>query len=209
METTLTSVPQHYPKLQKYISLFPPEVRQRKSEEDDDEGGSAEENIEESDGEDEEGASSEDESDEETAAEKARKAAFFASDSAPSESHSSFLTMNLSRPLLKAITTLGFHSPTPIQAATIPVGLLGKDIVGNAVTGSGKTAAFIIPMIERLLYRERGKKAAATRCVILVPTRELAVQCYDVGKKLATHTDIQFCLIVGKPHTYICVYHDH
>ena len=132
-------------------------------------------------------------------AEKARKAAFFASDTAPSQSHSSFLTMNLSRPLLKAITTLGFHSPTPIQAATIPVGLLGKDVVGNAVTGSGKTAAFIIPMIERLLYRERGKKAAATRCVILVPTRELAVQCYDVGKKLATHTDIQFCLIVGKP----------
>ncbi|VDB99617.1 unnamed protein product [Peniophora sp. CBMAI 1063] len=141
--------------------------------------------------------SSEDGSDEETAAERARKAAFFASDAAPSEAHSSFLTMNLSRPLLKAITTLGFHSPTPIQAATIPVALLGKDIVGNAVTGSGKTAAFIIPMIERLLYRERGKKAAATRCVILVPTRELAVQCYDVGKKLATHTDIQFCLIVG------------
>lgn len=157
-----------------------------------------EEDVEGSDGED--AASSEDESDEETAAEKARKAAFFASDSAPSEAHSSFLTMNLSRPLLKAITTLGFHSPTPIQAATIPVALLGKDIVGNAVTGSGKTAAFIIPMIERLLYRERGKKAAATRCVILVPTRELAVQCYDVGKKLATHTDIQFCLIVGTQH---------
>lgn len=105
--------------------------------------------------------------------------------------------MNLSRPVLKALTSLGFHIPTPIQAATIPVGLLGKDVVGNAVTGSGKTAAFIIPMIERLLYRDRGKKAAATRCLILVPTRELAVQCYDVGKKLATHTDIQFCLVVG------------
>jgi ATP-dependent RNA helicase DDX27 len=105
--------------------------------------------------------------------------------------------MNLSRPIHKALTSLGFHTPTPIQAATIPVGLMGKDVVGNAVTGSGKTAAFIIPMIERLLYRDRGKKAAATRCLILVPTRELAVQCYDVGKKLATHTDIQFCLVVG------------
>ena len=105
--------------------------------------------------------------------------------------------MNLSRPVLKALTSLGFHTPTPIQAATIPVGLLGKDVVGNAVTGSGKTAAFIIPMIERLLYRDRGKRAAATRCLILVPTRELAVQCYDVGKKLATHTDIQICLVVG------------
>jgi ATP-dependent RNA helicase DDX27 len=105
--------------------------------------------------------------------------------------------MNLSRPLLKALTSLGFNTPTPIQAATIPVALMGKDIVGNAVTGSGKTAAFIIPMLERLLYREKGKKAAATRCLVLVPTRELGVQCFEVGKKLSAHTDIQFCLAVG------------
>jgi ATP-dependent RNA helicase DDX27 len=133
----------------------------------------------------------------ETEVQKARKKAFFSSDATSPEYHSSFLTMNLSRPVLKALTSLSFHTPTPIQAATIPVGLLGKDVVGNAVTGSGKTAAFIIPMIERLLYRDRGKRAAATRCLILVPTRELAVQCYDVGKKLATHTDIQICLVVG------------
>lgn len=145
----------------------------------------------------EEELSSEEESEPETQAEKDRKAAFFADDAPTSDAHSSFLTMNLSRPVLKALTTLGFSKPTPIQAATIPVGLLGKDVVGNAVTGSGKTAAFIIPMIERLLYRDKGKKAAATRCLILVPTRELAVQCYDVGKRLGTHTDIQFCLIVG------------
>ncbi|KAH9982400.1 DEAD-domain-containing protein [Lactifluus volemus] len=122
-----------------------------------------------------------DESVSETEAQKAQKIAFFSSDAASPEQHSSFLTMNLSRPILKALTSLGFHMPTPIQAATIPVGLLGKDVVGNA----------------RLLYRDRGKKAAATRCLILVPTRELAVQCYDVGKKLAAHTDIQFCLVVG------------
>ncbi|KAG6879285.1 nucleolar DEAD-box protein required for synthesis of 60S ribosomal subunit [Termitomyces sp. T32_za158] len=105
--------------------------------------------------------------------------------------------MNLSRPILKALTTLGFTKPTPIQAATIPVALIGKDVVGGAVTGSGKTAAFMIPILERLLYREKGKNAAATRCVVLVPTRELAVQCYDVGIKLATHTDIRICLVVG------------
>jgi len=105
--------------------------------------------------------------------------------------------MNLSRPILKALTTVGFSKPTPIQAATIPVALLGKDIVGGAVTGSGKTAAFIIPMLERLLYRDRGKKAVATRCLVLVPTRELAAQCFEVGTKLAAHTDIRFCLIVG------------
>ncbi|KIJ25753.1 hypothetical protein M422DRAFT_273273 [Sphaerobolus stellatus SS14] len=141
--------------------------------------------------------SSSDDSEPETQAEKARKAAFFADDSAAAEVHTSFLTMNLSRPIYKALTTLGFHTPTPIQAATIPVALLGKDIVGNAVTGSGKTAAFIIPMLERLMYRERGKNAAAIRCLILVPTRELAVQCYEVGTKLAAHTDVQFCLVVG------------
>ncbi|KAG6885275.1 nucleolar DEAD-box protein required for synthesis of 60S ribosomal subunit, partial [Termitomyces sp. T159_Od127] len=133
----------------------------------------------------------------ETQADKDRKAAFFDSEMKPSDNHSSFLSMNLSRPILKALTTLGFTKPTPIQAATIPVALLGKDVVGGAVTGSGKTAAFMIPILERLLYREKGKSAAAIRCVILVPTRELAVQCFDVGMKLATHTDIRICLIVG------------
>jgi len=158
------------------------------------------ESEEEEDGseEDEEPSDSSEESDEdETQFEKDRKAAFFADDTGPSEQHDSFLSMNLSRPILKALTSLGFATPTPIQAATIPVALLGKDVVGNAVTGSGKTAAFIIPMIERLLYRERGKKAAATRCLILVPTRELGVQCYEVGKKLSAHTDVRFCLTVG------------
>ncbi|KAG6857580.1 hypothetical protein H0H87_000179 [Tephrocybe sp. NHM501043] len=149
------------------------------------------------DEEEEEDDSSDDGSEIETQAEKDRKAAFFDFEAGPSDTHDSFLTMNLSRPILKAITTLGFTKPTPIQAATIPVALLGKDIVGNAVTGSGKTAAFIIPILERLLYREKGKNAAATRCVILVPTRELAVQCFDVGMKLATHTDIRLCLVVG------------
>ncbi|KAI0078894.1 DEAD-domain-containing protein [Panus rudis PR-1116 ss-1] len=143
------------------------------------------------------GSSSEDEEEEETQAEKDRKAAFFAEESSESNEHTSFLTMNLSRPILKSISALGFNKPTPIQAATIPVALLGKDIVGNAVTGSGKTAAFMIPMIERLLYRERGAKAAATRCLVLVPTRELGVQCFEVGTKLAAHTDIRFCLVVG------------
>ncbi|TDL28452.1 DEAD-domain-containing protein [Rickenella mellea] len=143
------------------------------------------------------GSSSGDDSEHETQAEKARKAAFFADDSENKSVHTSFLTMNLSRPILKALTALSFNVPTPIQAATIPVALLGKDVVGNAVTGSGKTAAFIIPVLERLLYRERGIKAAAVRCVVLVPTRELGVQCYDVGKKLAAHTDVRFSLIVG------------
>lgn len=144
----------------------------------------------------EDDSSSDDE--EETEADKARKVAFFAEETESSATCDTFLEMNLSRPILKAVSTLGYQKPTPIQASTIPVALLGKDIVGNAVTGSGKTAAFMIPMLERLLYREKGKKAAATRCLILLPTRELAVQCFEVGKKLGAHTDIQFCLLVGE-----------
>ena len=150
-------------------------------------------------------ASSSDNTEPETQADIARKAAFFDSETPSSEIHSSFLTMNLSRPILKALTNVGFNKPTPIQAATIPVALLGKDVVGGAVTGSGKTAAFIIPMLERLLYRDKGKKAAATRCLVLVPTRELAAQCFEVGTKLAIHTDVRFCLIVGTRTTQLPV----
>lgn len=135
---------------------------------------------------------------EETLAEKERKAAFFASETPQSpDIDSSFLTMNLSRPILKALTSLSFHKPTPIQARTIPAALLGKDIVGNAVTGSGKTAAFMIPILERLLYRDKSKKAAAIRCLVLVPTRELGVQCFEVATKLAIYADIRSALVVG------------
>ncbi|KAG9314378.1 DEAD-domain-containing protein [Chiua virens] len=145
---------------------------------------------------DAENAESSDSSEVETQAEKDRKAAFFTSE-VHTNAHTSFLTMNLSRPIQKALNTLGFVSPTPIQAATIPIALLGKDIVGSAVTGSGKTAAFVVPLLERLLYREKGKHAAATRCLVLVPTRELAVQCFEVSSKLAAYTDIRFCLAAG------------
>ncbi|CAG7851596.1 ATP-dependent RNA helicase drs1; AltName: Full=DEAD box RNA helicase 11 [Serendipita indica DSM 11827] len=142
--------------------------------------------------------SSSEEEEEETEMDKERKAAFFAAEEEQMQDMpSTFLTMNLSRPIMKSLTSLSFHTPTPIQAATIPVALLGKDIVGNAVTGSGKTAAFMIPILERLLYRQKGKNAAATRCLVLVPTRELAVQCFEVGTKLAAHTDIQISLVVG------------
>jgi ATP-dependent RNA helicase DDX27 len=107
----------------------------------------------------------------------------------------SFQTMGLSRPILKGLAAVGFTEPTPIQAKTIPVALLGKDVVGGAVTGSGKTAAFIIPILERLLYRP--KKVPTTRVAILMPTRELAVQCFNVSQKLATYADVTFAQIVG------------
>ncbi|KAJ2576584.1 nucleolar DEAD-box protein required for synthesis of 60S ribosomal subunit, partial [Coemansia sp. RSA 1836] len=129
--------------------------------------------------------------------EEARKRAYFATpeDGPASDVPESFTTMNLSRQIMKGLTKLGFAQPTPIQARTIPLALLGKDICGGAQTGSGKTAAFLVPILERLLYRP--KNSAVTRVLILCPTRELAIQCHNVSTKLAGFTDISTCLCVG------------
>ncbi|KAK4169502.1 hypothetical protein QBC43DRAFT_340846 [Cladorrhinum sp. PSN259] len=140
------------------------------------------------------------ESDEEDAEEAAKRKEFFAEEhielAKPGKGErASFQTMSLSRPILRGLASVGFTKPTPIQAKTIPIALMGKDVVGGAVTGSGKTAAFVVPILERLLYRP--KKVPTTRVVILTPTRELAIQCHAVATKLACHTDIKFCLAVG------------
>lgn len=110
-------------------------------------------------------------------------------------SGASFHTMNLSRPLLKATEALHFIHPTPIQKATIPLALAGRDICGCAATGTGKTAAYMLPILERLLYRP--KEHCVTRVLILVPTRELGVQVFQVSRQLAEFTTISFGLSVG------------
>ena len=157
-------------------------------------------------------SNSDSEEEQETAASVARKAAYFAdpttlpsASSLPSEElPTSFQALSLSRPILKGLASLGFVAPTPIQARTIPVALLGKDVVGGAVTGSGKTAAFLVPTIERLLYRDKrgaggkgGNGIGEVRVVVLCPTRELAIQCHEVGLRLAAFTDVRFALTVG------------
>lgn len=145
------------------------------------------------------GGSSADEDDD--LEEHARREAFFAPEmegeisKVTSKASNSFQSMSLSRPILRGLASVGFSEPTPIQNKTIPVALLGKDVVGGAVTGSGKTAAFIIPILERLLYRPR--KVPTSRVAILMPTRELAVQCFNVAKKLGSFTDVTFCQMVG------------
>lgn len=106
-----------------------------------------------------------------------------------------FQDMNLSRPLLKGISVLNYVTPTPIQQAAIPVALLGKDICACAATGTGKTAAFMLPVLERLVYKPR--VAPVTRILCLVPTRELAVQVHSITRQLAQFTDIQVCLAAG------------
>eukprot|EP00058_Branchiostoma_floridae_P008819 XP_002594307.1 hypothetical protein BRAFLDRAFT_275600 [Branchiostoma floridae] len=103
--------------------------------------------------------------------------------------------MNLSRPLVKAISQMKFHHPTPIQKATIPVALLGKDVCACAATGTGKTAAFMLPVLERLLYKPR--QAPVTRVLVLAPTRELAVQVHQVSRQLAQFTSVEISLAAG------------
>ncbi|XP_015922344.1 probable ATP-dependent RNA helicase DDX27 [Parasteatoda tepidariorum] len=106
-----------------------------------------------------------------------------------------FQQMNLSRPLQKAITSMNFLHPTPIQAATIPVALMGRDIYGCAATGTGKTAAFMLPVLERLLFKPKDKPV--TRVLVVLPTRELAVQVYQVSRQLAQFTKIEIVLSAG------------
>ena len=105
-----------------------------------------------------------------------------------------FQTMGLNANLLKAITQKGFKVPTPIQRKTIPLVLQGDDVVGMARTGSGKTAAFVIPMIEKL--KTHSAKVGA-RGVIMSPSRELALQTLKVVKELGRGTDLRTILLVG------------
>lgn len=97
---------------------------------------------------------------------------------------------------LQAITTMHFLHPTPIQAATIPVALMGRDICGCAATGTGKTAAYMLPTLERLMYKPLDGPAI-TRVLVLVPTRELGVQVYQVTKQLSQFTPVEVGLSVG------------
>ncbi|XP_038716538.1 DEAD-box ATP-dependent RNA helicase 28-like [Tripterygium wilfordii] len=128
---------------------------------------------------------------------------FFASSTGTSFHANSFIELNLSRPLLRACEALGYSKPTPIQAACIPLALAGRDICGSAITGSGKTAAFALPTLERLLFRP--KRVPAIRVLVLTPTRELAFQVHSMIQKLAQYTDIRCCLVVGGLSTQVQV----
>ncbi|XP_059634590.1 DEAD-box ATP-dependent RNA helicase 28 [Cornus florida] len=126
---------------------------------------------------------------------------FFASSEGTCFHANSFMELNLSRPLLRACEALGYVKPTPIQAACIPLALSGRDICGSAITGSGKTAAFALPTLERLMFRP--KRVPAIRVLILTPTRELAAQVHSMIETLAKFTDIRCCLVLGGLSTKI------
>jgi ATP-dependent RNA helicase RhlE len=105
----------------------------------------------------------------------------------------SFNTFDLHPDLLRGITALGFETPTPIQRDAIPPARAGRDVLACAMTGSGKTAAFLLPILQRLLGRPRG----TTRALILAPTRELAAQIDEHRQELARHTRLTGAAIFG------------
>eukprot|EP00743_Colponemidia_sp_Colp-15_P009448 GILK01010329.1.p1 GENE.GILK01010329.1~~GILK01010329.1.p1 ORF type:complete len:908 (-),score=253.28 GILK01010329.1:152-2638(-) len=105
-----------------------------------------------------------------------------------------FQSMGLSYPVYKAIQKCGYNVPTPIQRRAIPVVLEGQDVVAMARTGSGKTAAFLIPTLEKL---KSHSTTVGARAVILSPTRELALQTGKFCKDLGRFTDLRFAVVVG------------
>jgi ATP-dependent RNA helicase RhlE len=105
----------------------------------------------------------------------------------------SFSSFNLHPSLLKGVAGLGFTAPTPIQRDGIPPALEGRDVLACAMTGSGKTAAFALPILNRLIGQKRG----VTRALVLAPTRELAAQIVDHFNDLGRHAGIKAAAVYG------------
>jgi ATP-dependent RNA helicase RhlE len=104
-----------------------------------------------------------------------------------------FSHLKLHPDLLKGLKDLGFPRPTPIQADAIPPALEGRDLLACAMTGSGKTAAFLLPILHKLIGRPRG----TTRALVLTPTRELAAQILEDLNDLAVHTPLNAASVFG------------
>jgi ATP-dependent RNA helicase DDX54/DBP10 len=105
-----------------------------------------------------------------------------------------FNVMDLEKDLLSGLNRMGYKVPTPVQRKTLPIALAGMDAVCMARTGSGKTAAFLIPMLQKIGKHE---SAAGVRGVILSPTRELAVQTFRFAKDMAKFMDLRIVSIIG------------
>jgi ATP-dependent RNA helicase RhlE len=108
-----------------------------------------------------------------------------------------FSQLGLSATTCASLARLGYHTPTPIQAEAIPVVLRGVDLLAQAQTGTGKTAAFGLPIIERLLSADAAGDRRAPRALVLVPTRELAVQVHHALSGYAAATPLRLNVIFG------------
>ncbi len=121
---------------------------------------------------------------------------------------SSFSNLSLAEPLSRAVAEMGYESMTPIQEQAIPVVLSGKDVMGAAQTGTGKTAAFSLPLLQRMLRHESASTSPArhpVRALVLLPTRELADQVAQAIKSYAKYTQLRTAVVFGgmdmKPQT--------
>jgi len=112
----------------------------------------------------------------------------------PENIPTTFQKLNLIKPLLKACDDLGYVQPTTVQQLAIPPILLGRDVLASSVTGSGKTAAFLLPILQRYY---KTSLANYSKVLIVIPTRELAMQCQEMLQELNTYTRISSCLIIG------------
>ena len=121
---------------------------------------------------------------------------------------SSFSNLSLAEPLARAVAEMGYETMTPIQEQAIPVVLQGKDVMGAAQTGTGKTAAFALPLLQRMMKHENASTSPArhpVRALVLLPTRELAVQVAEQVKLYAKYTNLTSAVVFGgmdmKPQT--------
>jgi ATP-dependent RNA helicase RhlE len=117
-------------------------------------------------------------------------------------SHLSFETLNLIEPLVKALKTSGYTQATPIQEQAIPLILQQRDLLGCAQTGTGKTAAFALPIIQMLYQQRSTQKTTGVRALVLAPTRELAIQVAESFAKYGRHTGIRHVAIFGGVSQY-------
>lgn len=108
-----------------------------------------------------------------------------------------FKELNISEPILKALINKAYKTPTPIQEQAIPAALSGRDLLGIAQTGTGKTAAFAIPIIQQLDQPQFKKHKREVKALILTPTRELAIQIDECFSDYAQYTDLRHTVIFG------------
>lgn len=104
-----------------------------------------------------------------------------------------FQDLNISTPLLNALDDMGFHTPTDIQEKAFPIIMSGKDVVGIAQTGTGKTLAYLLPLLRQLRYSEQRQP----RILIIVPTRELVMQVVEEAKRLTTYMSLRIDGVYG------------
>lgn len=110
----------------------------------------------------------------------------------------SFKDLQLNKPILKAVAESGYDTPTLVQEQTIPLVLAGKDVIASAQTGTGKTAAFALPILQLLFDRQDAvKKGKKIRALVISPTRELAIQIAQNFKTYSTHTNLKTMVIFG------------